>query len=221
MQTINASHSPRLDPGRITAGSGAIAVNAVLLLALLVPLSAPPPAARDEVELRVFVPLPKPKPVQPPPIEVPVRKQAPRMPAAPTPPQAQRSEAVVDALPGDAPAGPPLEGSSARPEEPGAGTLESGEPLAGAHLEYANAPPPAYPREAVREGLTGTVMLQVLVDVDGRPLEVAIVRSSGHRVLDNAARRQVLARWTFRPAVRNGRAVQAIGVIPVEFKLDR
>jgi protein TonB len=61
----------------------------------------------------------------------------------------------------------------------------------------------------------------VLVDVDGRPLEVTIQRSSGNRDLDAAARRQVLRKWTFRPAMKDGRAVQAIGIVPIDFNLDR
>jgi protein TonB len=65
----------------------------------------------------------------------------------------------------------------------------------------------------------GTVLLEVLVDVDGRPLRVDVRRSSGHRQLDDAAREQVLARWRFRPAMRDGRAIQAIGLVPVNFML--
>jgi protein TonB len=72
---------------------------------------------------------------------------------------------------------------------------------------------------AIREGLTGTVMLRVLVDVDGKPLDVQIERSSGHRVLDAAARKQVLGKWRFKPAMENGRALQAIGLIPIDFHL--
>ena len=68
----------------------------------------------------------------------------------------------------------------------------AGPPLPGVTLEYADAPAPAYPRDALREGVEGVVMLQVLVDVDGRPLQVDIQRSSGDRRLDNAARKQVL-----------------------------
>ena len=67
--------------------------------------------------------------------------------------------------------------------------------------------------------LTGTVVLDVLVDIDGQPIDVTIVRSSGHRLLDQAARRVVLTRWTFRPAMRDGQAVQAIGRVPIEFVL--
>jgi protein TonB len=92
--------------------------------------------------------------------------------------------------------------------------------LPGVQLEYASAPAPAYPRDALREGAQGTVLLKVLVDIDGRPLEVQVARSSGHRSLDRAAREQVLRRWTFRPAMLDGRAVQAIGLVPVDFRLD-
>src|SRR3546814_15407316 len=63
-------------------------------------------------------------------------------------------------------------------------------------------------------------MLQVLVDVDGRPLQVDVEHSSGHRVLDNAARRYVLQNWTFRPAMRGGRPVQAVGLVPIAYSLD-
>ena len=82
-------------------------------------------------------------------------------------------------------------------------------------LQYASAPAPAYPRNALRARFEGTVMLQVLVDVDGRPLEVTLVRDIGHRELDGAAREQVLGKWRFQPAMIDGRAVQAVGLMPV------
>src|SRR3546814_5817962 len=87
-------------------------------------------------------------------------------------------------------------------------------------LQYADAPSPPYPRAALRAGLQGTVMLQVLVDVDGRPLQVDDEHSSGHRVLDNAARRYVLQNWTFPPAMRAGRPAPAVGPVPTAYSLD-
>ena len=69
-------------------------------------------------------------------------------------------------------------------------------------------------------GAQGTVTLRVLVDVDGSPLEVRVERSSGNRSLDNAARNQVLRQWKFQPATDNGRAVQAYGLVPVDFRLN-
>ena len=86
-------------------------------------------------------------------------------------------------------------------------------------LAYLSAPAPAYPRMAKQRGITGTVLLQVLVGIDGRPLEVTVAQSSGNRELDEAARAQVLRRWSFQPASKNGQAVQAIGMVPIEFAL--
>jgi protein TonB len=69
-------------------------------------------------------------------------------------------------------------------------------------------------------GQQGTVLLRVLVDVDGMPLDVEIKRSSGFARLDNAARQQVLKKWKFRPAIRDGQAIQVYGIVPVTFRLD-
>lgn len=221
MSTITALRPNELDPGRIAAGAGAIALNAALLMLLLVPIAAPPIVERTEAIVPDFIlirPKPVPKPV---PVVVDVRKPEPRPDvqprAVPTPPQPQ-VPTTDESRPGDVVVQPGDEVLIDTP--PGPAIPDDGRPMQGAHLEYASAPPPPYPREALREGLTGTVMLQVLVDVDGRPLEVTVARSSGHRALDIAARRQVLARWTFRPAVRDGRPVQAVGMVPVAFELE-
>jgi protein TonB len=86
-------------------------------------------------------------------------------------------------------------------------------------LQYRSAPPPSYPIAAIRAGEQGTVVLRVQVDADGRPASVAIERSSGSRVLDNAARQQVLRHWRFVPAQVDGQAVPATGLVPVSFSL--
>ena len=65
------------------------------------------------------------------------------------------------------------------------------------------------------------MLLQVLVGIDGRPLDVTIAQGSGHRELDEAAREQVLKRWRFQPAMQGERAVQALGLVPIEFSLPR
>lgn len=219
--THTSSHPsrPQLDGNRIAAETGAIAINAALLLLLLAPLTVPqlhsPPEREQTYD---WLPRVKPKPV--PPIEVPLVKQPPRaMPASTVvqPQQVEPQPAVIDPI-GERVAPPDSEviagviGNTIAPVN---------EPITGAQLQYAHAPPPIYPREAIRDGLTGTVLLQVLVDVDGKPLEVKISRSSGHRTLDQAARKQVLGHWRFVPAQRNGQAVQAIGLVPVDFALMR
>lgn len=72
--------------------------------------------------------------------------------------------------------------------------------------------PPEYPPRAVRQGQEGTVLLRVDLDAAGLPLAVAVERSSGHRLLDQAALAAV-RRWRFA-AGRAGRILQ-----PVRFRL--
>ncbi len=75
------------------------------------------------------------------------------------------------------------------------------------------------PRIAINGRMQGTVTLRVLVDEAGKPVDVVIESSSGHAVLDKAARDQVLAKWRFQPAQANGQPVRAWARIPVSFDL--
>lgn len=89
-----------------------------------------------------------------------------------------------------------------------------------ATIAYETATPPDYPIAAVREGAQGTVLLRVLVDATGKPIQVLVLKSSGSRDLDNAAREHVLAAWRFHPAQREGHAIQAWAQVPVKFSLS-
>ena len=206
----------RLDFKRIFGYATAIAVHGVLLLLLLVPITVPPAApVATTTPIRWIVHEETPPPL--PPIKVPVvhhpshpAQQPPvRQPLQPVDPQPVVDRAVVtDPVAAQPPAGT---GDTIAPPTG---------PVAGVQLEYAQAPAPAYPRDALRDGVEGSVLLKVLVDTDGRPLDVQVARSSGNRSLDRAAREQVLRQWRFRPAMQGGRAVQAIGLVPVEFRLQ-
>lgn len=90
-----------------------------------------------------------------------------------------------------------------------------------ATIAYETATPPAYPVQALRAGVQGTVLLKVRVDPTGKPVQAMIERSSGSRVLDDAARGHVLAAWRFHPAIRDGHAIEAWVIVPVRFNLDR
>lgn len=209
----------RLDFTRIAAEAGAIAINGVALLLLLAPMRIHvPPVEQPETVFPVFALQPRLPPTPPPP--EPAEVTRPRV--APTTPAVVQQKVdvqpipIVERLPGDLPVDP----AQVATADLGIGDAIA-RPLVGAHLEYEVAPPPPYPVDAIRNSLTGTVMLRVLVDVDGKPIDVRIERSSGHRVLDVAARKHVLAKWRFRPAMQDGRTVQAIGLIPVDFHLER
>ena len=215
-------HAPQLDGGRIVATAGTIAVNAVLIALLMVPLARY--SAPEIEEAMTVVDIAPVKPVEPePPERDPEPQQAviDRRTPDPTPSLQQAPadipsfEPVVDSLQGDEAV---VAADTSGMTDIGSDSLQ---PLSGAVLQTLSAPAPDYPREAMRQGLGGTVELEILVGIDGRPLDVRIVRSSGHRVLDQAARRAVLASWTFKPALRNGRPVQAMGRVPIDFRLAR
>lgn len=219
------AHSPRFQAGylkerpnaaRIAAMSGAIAVNAIALLLLLMPMSAPLPVAVIDIVEPIWV-LPEKKP-----------EIIPVAPVTPTPPQTQLNPIRTQPQANVAPVTEEVvvdQGSEFVVPNPDpitdSITVEpSSGPIAAVRLEYASAPPPAYPRDALRTRAEGTVMLQVLVDIDGRPLDVQVQSSSGNRLLDDTARKHVLKRWRFKPAMRDGVAVQAYGLVPVAFKLQ-
>jgi len=63
------------------------------------------------------------------------------------------------------------------------------------------------------------VVLRVEVRADGSTAGLKVLRSSGHRSLDQAATRTVRG-WRFDPALRGGRPVAAQVVVPVVFSLD-
>ena len=213
----------RLDVNRILGISSTLALNVLALAMLLAPMTLPAPVPRPgpaaaNPQIVPIVPLERTLPPPLPPQVVPV-----------TPPRVQPRT-----VPRDMPVAPPTadvpmlveqgEFIEAAPEvaPPVAGpaSIDPG-PAAGMQLQYAHAPSPAYPPRAVQQGLQGEVLLRVLVDADGRPLEVAIERSSGHAILDREALRHVRSHWRFMPALRDGQPVQAVGLVPVEFRLDR
>lgn len=202
------------DLRRIAAYAGAIALNLALLMLVSMPMQGGPPLAvpKDGPVITVYE-IPREKPVPP---VVPIR---------PTHTQPNVATVPVRVQPATTPADVPVlvdNGSEASvpPVTPPVDTTSVGTgPITGMSLEYASAPAPSYPRNALREGATGTVLLEVLVDVDGSPLTVTIHRSSGNRELDRAAQQQVQKHWRFRPASRNGAPVQAIGIVPIDFKL--
>jgi periplasmic protein TonB len=79
---------------------------------------------------------------------------------------------------------------------------------------------PTYPESARRRGEEGAVMVRVSVSADGMPLEVSVLRTSGHSSLDLAALSAV-RQWHFVPATQGGRPVPAIAEVPVRFQLDK
>ena len=83
---------------------------------------------------------------------------------------------------------------------------------------YLHNPAPAYPAVALQRGWQGTVLLKVHVLANGRADHVALVSTSGHPSLDDAAA-EAVADWSFVPARRGTQAIDGWVQVPIDFKL--
>lgn len=199
--------------GRSLAMALALSLNLVLVLFALRPSTpftthTPPPQS-------MFAVLQPPLPVAPP--AVPTLRVVKHF-AAPSVrvPVAQPVPIALTALPAIAPIAS-LQPASVPPDANGIAAAGD----SNATIAYETATPPAYPVRALRAGVQGTVLLKVLVDANGKPVQVVVEHSSGSRLLDDAARSHVLAAWRFHPAIRDGHAIEAWALVPVRFDLNR
>jgi periplasmic protein TonB len=79
-------------------------------------------------------------------------------------------------------------------------------------------PWPRYPAAARRRGIEGEVLIKVRVGADGAAEGIEVLRSSGSKLLDEAAV-EALERWHFEPARAAGQPVAGTVDIPVTFRL--
>jgi protein TonB len=79
--------------------------------------------------------------------------------------------------------------------------------------------PPQYPRDAARNGITGWVQLEVLVNADGTVRSARVIQSNPRGLFEAAAVQAVL-RWKFKPKVVNGQPVAQKGAQRIEFNLN-
>ena len=137
-------------------------------------------------------------------------------PTAELPPAPGRPVARQESLPRSAarrePARPPTAATAS------ASSAESATPITPA--SYRSAPPPPYPAALRERRISGSVGLRIRVSATGHPTSAEITASSGHPDLDSAARRWVLAHWTFHPATRNGSPLESTIRTSVRFVLD-
>lgn len=77
---------------------------------------------------------------------------------------------------------------------------------------------PVYPEEALRLGVRGTVIVELLIDKQGLPQKIQIVK--GHSMLA-AAVDGVLRQWRWKPYRLNGEAVEIDLMIAMNFELPQ
>ena len=64
-----------------------------------------------------------------------------------------------------------------------------------------------YPKEQLRQRVTGTAQVDFHIAVDGSAKDVILSQSSGNAALDQAAE-DCVATWRYKPAMRNGLPVE-------------
>jgi protein TonB len=74
-----------------------------------------------------------------------------------------------------------------------------------------------YPEEARRRGITGDVVLEIVVRRDGSVGDVKVLEGLGGGLSERAV--QAVRQWRFAPARRLGASVDVIVEVAVEFKL--
>jgi len=75
---------------------------------------------------------------------------------------------------------------------------------------------PQYPQEAFIKKVEGTVLLEILIDSQGRVVRARVIQSVP---LLDAAAIQTVYQWVFQPAFKNGRPVPTIAHAPVNFRI--
>lgn len=79
---------------------------------------------------------------------------------------------------------------------------------------------PEYPEEARKKGLTGMVVVEVVLNEAGKVEEAQVKKSTGYFLLDEAAKTAAM-KFEFLPAKKDGEAVKCKMKIPFKFELDK
>ncbi|MCK4333891.1 energy transducer TonB [candidate division WOR-3 bacterium] len=81
------------------------------------------------------------------------------------------------------------------------------------------SPKPKYPEKARVAEMEGQAIVEALVDIDGKVIDVRLVKKSGFNELDQAAMNAARC-WTFSPAEQRGKPVRVWVNIPFNFRLN-
>jgi protein TonB len=91
--------------------------------------------------------------------------------------------------------------------------------IADYRVAYLHNPPPVYPASSRQQKEEGRVLLNVMINSNGKPEVVQIQQSSGYSALDQSAT-DTVRRWRFAPAQRSGTPVDAWVTVPIVFRFS-
>jgi len=76
---------------------------------------------------------------------------------------------------------------------------------------------PEYSEDARKARYSGVVVLSAIIDKDGQPREIRVIRSLGMGLDEKAI--EAVQKWRFRPGMKAGQAVNVRAQIEVNFRL--
>jgi TonB family protein len=79
---------------------------------------------------------------------------------------------------------------------------------------------PRYPADAIKNHQQGTVILDVLVGIDGKPRAVKVNPATHAAPSLIKAASDAAMQWRFNPATKNGKRIESYARIPVDFKMN-
>lgn len=191
----------------------ALALAAVMSVKMeIIPIDKDPPLIR--------VPLPKDPPPPKPQPKVASKPWQPPVSAPPTPFPLPPLDPPTDAqpIPTPLPEPGPLPGLSTQPQP-----QPQPAPPVRVAARFATPPgavEPPYPLAKRRAEEEATLRLRLSIDARGRVIAIDPVGGADPVFLD-AARKHILARWRYKPATEDGRAVASSTVITLRFELEQ
>lgn len=199
---------------------GAIAVHAVVVGAFLLMPKEVIDWVRPTKPITGY-PVPLPPPPEPAPPE-------PTKQTVQTNPLPHKPVTVDPFVPLPIPTGPTVEAGPSSPfDGSGTGTVID-PPLPPPHVpvfvESTIAPnalgsfQPDYPGAMIRQGLDGSVTVRVIISPEGRVTDIVKI-SATDEAFWLATQRHALRKWRFRPATRDGVAVESSKTLTVRFTL--
>jgi protein TonB len=118
-------------------------------------------------------------------------------------------------VPAGIPAAIPAATASAQPTTPASAPATPPEPI----MDSFRVTDEDYPEESRRNGFEGVVRMAITIGPDGRITDCQIRQSSGTTELDERSCAIAVERFRFRPATRDGAAIESKAVLPLAWKL--
>ncbi|TVR01244.1 MAG: energy transducer TonB [Desulfovibrionales bacterium] len=146
-------------------------------------------------------------------------KPIPRLEAMATPTQPTPQPPTVDLPRFDFPTDLALAGLPMAVPPP-APSAPSGPVAYSQSLTPISQVPPQYPVRARRQGISGWVRLEFIVNPDGSVRDISVVEAEPRKGIFDQEAVRALSRWRFHPQMQDGQAVPAIATITIVFNLE-